>query len=318
MREYRSVYAPLIVRYIEFKRGLGYLFKEESAFVLFDRFAIENGMIFPVLTETLCDKWNAARPNESHKTRANRLSDIRHFIAFLVNLGYKTCVPKAVKVPQSTFTPYIFSNEEINGFLAACDKLDITPRAVANHTFPALFRLLYGCGLRLSEALSLKIRDVNLDKGTILICEPKNMRDRKLPLSGSLLEVMIAYHTRYAAGYSDDEYFFQNKRGGKVTGRTTYHWFRILLRRAGIAHSGRGEGPRIHDLRHTFSVYSMAQMSREGLDLYYCLPILSNYLGHKSVEATEMYVRLTSMVFPELISKANNVYGFVFPEVILP
>lgn len=318
MSEYRSIFAPLIVRYIEFKRGLGYKFNEESSFTAFDRFALENEITTPALTQTMCDLWNAARPNESHKTRANRLGYVRHFIMFMVNLGYKTCVPKVVTIPQSTFTPYIFSDDEISRFFMACDGLKTTPRSVANHAFPALFRLLYGCGLRLDEALSLECRDVDLEVGRILIREPKNMCDRKLPLSSSLLEVMRAYHSLYAAGYCEDDYFFQNKRGGKITGRTTYHWFRILLRQAGISHGGRGEGPRIHDFRHTFSVYSMAEMSRAGLDLYYSLPILSKYLGHKSVEATEKYVRLTAMMFPEIIQKSSKIYGFVFPEVILP
>ena len=298
MEKYRSVFAPLIVRYIEFKRGLGYKFNEESAFTAFDRFAVENGITTPALTEALCDNWNAERPNESPKTRANRLNYVRHFISYLANIGYRTCVPKVVKVPQSTFTPYIFSSDEISKFLAVCDLVELTPRSVSNHTFPALFRLLYGCGLRLDEALSLKRRDVNLDEGNILIREPKNMCERKLPLSDSLLKVMRAYYSLYASKYADDDYFFQSKRGGKVTGRTTYHWFRILLRKSGISHGGRGEGPRIHDIRHTFSVHSMAEMSKLGLDLYYTLPILSKYLGHKSVEATQRYVRLTAMMFP--------------------
>ncbi|HEY5587055.1 MAG TPA: hypothetical protein VIK78_21535 [Ruminiclostridium sp.] len=56
-------------------------------------------------------------------------------------------------------------------------------------------------------------------------------------------------------------------------------------------------------------------MSRSGLDLYYSLPILSNYLGHQSLEATDKYVRLTSEMYPELMQKVDNLCAYVFPEV---
>ena len=62
---------------------------------------------------------------------------------------------------------------------------------------------------------------------------------------------------------------------------------------SGISHGGKGRGPRLHDLRHTFAVHSVNQMVRQGVYLYRSLPILSIYLGHASVQATERYVRLT-------------------------
>ena len=58
-------------------------------------------------------------------------------------------------------------------------------------------------------------------------------------------------------------------------------------------------------------------MSKKGLDLYYSLPILSNYLGHNSLEATDKYVRLTSEMYPELIKEVNNLCSYIFPEVKL-
>jgi len=315
MREYRSVFAPLIARYIEFKRGLGYSFQEESAFAEFDRFCLKHGITESCLTQDFCDKWNEARPNEAPGTRSNRLNDVRNFLIYIVNLGYETCIPKIINTGKSTFTPYIFTDGEIARFFAACDNNKITVRSVANHAYPAVFRLLYGCGLRLNEALSLKCGDVDLTERFVIIREPKNQCERKLPLSDSLAEILLEYKSIYAQNYGDNDYFFQNKRGGKMTGRTAYHWFRIILREAGISHGGRGSGPRIHDFRHTFSVHSMSRMSESGLDLYYSLPILSEYLGHKSIEATDGYVRLTAQMFPDIIGKADEVCGFVYPEV---
>ena len=71
---------------------------------------------------------------------------------------------------------------------------------------------------------------------------------------------------------------------------------------------------RLHDLRHTFAVTSLAHMAESGIDLYASLPILSNYLGHQSLGATNHYVRLTSNMYPDLITDVNTVCLDVFPK----
>lgn len=68
-------------------------------------------------------------------------------------------------------------------------------------------------------------------------------------------------------------------------------------------------------IRHTFSVHSLVSMSESELDLYYALPILSTYLGHQSLDATDMYVRLTAEMYPDLIKKTSNICSSVFPVI---
>lgn len=72
--------------------------------------------------------------------------------------------------------------------------------------------------------------------------------------------------------------------------------------------------PRVHDLRHTFAVSSLASMAEAGIDLYVSLPVLSTYLGHQSLEGTNHYVRLTAMMYPELLKDVNTVCLDVFPK----
>lgn len=314
MKEYCSIYAPLINRYLEFKRNLGFAYKDECAFVVFDCFVFERKLDTVYLSHALCEEWNKQRPNESAKTHECRLCYIRNFLIYLNRIGYESCVPKIIKTSKSTFTPYIFSTDEIKRFFCVCDSFNITKNTFTPHILPALFRILYGCGLRLGEALSLKNEDVDLLRGCIVIREPKNGCDRKLPISDSLLEILNDY--RGSIDRLGEDYFFQSKFKEKVHGRTVYYWFRKILYIAKISHGGRGNGPRIHDFRHTFSVHSMVMMSECGLDLYYTLPILSRYLGHKSLDATEKYVRLTASMYPDIVRKADEICGYVFPEVI--
>src|SRR3546814_2789192 len=119
-----------------------------------------------------------------------------------------------------------------------------------------------------------------------------------------------AYEMRISDWSSDvcssDLHFFSRQDGQIYTVASIYRWFRKILYRAGISHGGIGTGPRIHDFRHTFACHSLAQMSRAGLDLYYSLPLLSTYMGHRSLSATDGYVRLTEHMYPGLPARVNS------------
>jgi len=186
------------------------------------------------------------------------------------------------------------------------------------HVCPALFRLLFGCGLRVNEALSLKCEDINLTDGFIIIHETKNGEERQLPLSESLINVLVQYRNYCRSNANGQDYFFVKRNGERCSSDTIYRKFRKILYYAKISHGGKGHGPRVHDFRHSFSVHSLANMADQGLDLYYCLPLLSKYLGHKSLAATDGYVRLTAEMYPKLINAMNQICAFVFPEVKQP
>ena len=93
-----------------------------------------------------------------------------------------------------------------------------------------------------------------------------------------------------------------------------YWMFRELLMRCRIAHGGRGQGPRIHDLRHTFAVHTLLRWYREGADLDARLPVLATYLGHVSIEGTQQYLHLTAELFPQIVVRANKAFGDVIPR----
>lgn len=112
-----------------------------------------------------------------------------------------------------------------------------------------------------------------------------------------------------------DEYFFVSPNGTFCRAGSVYCWFRKVLANCGIQHIGKHQGPRVHDLRHTFAVHSLMKMAKSGHDLYYTLPILSTYMGHKSIGATERYVRLTAEMYPELLDDERKLCSYVFPKI---
>ena len=93
------------------------------------------------------------------------------------------------------------------------------------------------------------------------------------------------------------------------------HFKKVILKYSGIPYKGGGSGPRVHDLRHTFAVNAMDKMVDEGKDLYVALPILSAYLGHESVSATERYVRLTAQRHSKVTDSLSKIITN-WPEVL--
>jgi integrase len=96
---------------------------------------------------------------------------------------------------------------------------------------------------------------------------------------------------------------------------SVYNWFRKILIAAGIPHEGEHKGPRVHDLRHSYAVHALEKMARSGLDLYYSLPILSASLGHKHIQSTENYVRLTAEMYPNLLKDEKAICATLFPKL---
>jgi integrase/recombinase XerD len=205
---------------------------------------------------------------------------------------------------------------------AASDKLMIkcSRHETSISAIPVLFRLLYSTGIRVGEALALGDRDVDIKSRTIFIKGAKNGRDRRIPISESLAKACGSYQSyRDLHKYHklSGNTFFRTHNGRVCPRKSVYNWFRRIIYEAGIPHLGKGMGPRLHDLRHSYSVHALAKMVDDGLDLYYALPILSACLGHRSLDATEQYVRLTSEMHPGLIRDLNFICGYVFPKKII-
>jgi integrase len=152
----------------------------------------------------------------------------------------------------------------------------------------------------------------------MVLRECKNGQDRLIPMSLSLREVCkdyVAYKQSQNLSIEANDVFFTAPDGTPCRSFTVYELFRAILLRAGIPHGGRSKGPRLHDLRHTFCVNALVQMSESGQDLYHSMPILMTYMGHMSLEATNRYVRLTQEMYPNLIRQVDETYKYIFPEI---
>jgi integrase len=319
-KSYNSRYGLHIKQFIDMKRTLGFKFTT-GAIVLsqIDALAEKKGETSLGITKEFADEWSKKRPYETEIYRYERVRILSMFSSYLCDLAIQSFIPKLPYYHRSTFIPYIYSPKEIDAIFKACDELKLSAAYMHSSIFsaPALIRLLYSTGLRISEALAIKNNDVNLDDNYLRVKDSKNGKERIIPISNSLASVCkeyVRYRDKLPVGKIKSGYFFVKLNGSKCGYQSIVHWFKKCLKEASIQRVGLNHLPRIHDLRHTFAVTSLANMAESGIDLYASLPVLSNYLGHQSLEGTNHYVRLTANMYPDLLKDIDTVCLDVFPK----
>lgn len=317
---FKGPFKEYIPKYIDFKRSLGFKVGSSVYYTLkgMDDFFLEYGISFDslILTKEMVEAYVAHRGSESVKTQHMRMSTIRQFALFMNKIGFDFYVyPESdfVKI-KSDFIPFIFTHSEIDRLTRILDEIPASSRYPTYHLiYPMLFRMLLGCGLRINEALGLKMANIDMEHGIIILNATKNNTQRLLPMSQSLHKYCRLYIQRMGFSPSYDGYYYPTRNGGEYNSTPVYCQFRKFMRKAGIFRAD-GSTPRVHD--HTFSVFSLEKMVAEGRDIYSALPILSTYLGHRGIESTEKYLRMTVEAYDSVTGTMENFYRDVFPEVI--
>ena len=294
---FQSVLAPLMNQFVQEKHACGYAYHEPTRLLhRLDDFLVQERLTTLELPRSLARKWLAKKPHESALTQQPRIILVRHFSRFLLRAGYPAYVPESALAARKPppFVPRMLSDEELRKLFHAVGALEPTASSPWRHlVMPEIFRLLYGCGFRVGEVLKLRVRDVDLERGIITVRQAKFRKDRLVPPALSLVNRLRRYAEHFG-NRPHDAIFFPGPTGGALALRTVYTVFRKLLMQCGIAHAGRGKGPRIHDLRHLFAVHTLRRWYQTGEDLDAKLPLLATYLGHQHLSGTQRYLHLTA------------------------
>ena len=198
--------------------------------------------------------------------------------------------------------PYIYSRDDIKRLLAAttgrerCNLSALTCRT--------LLLLLYGTGLRISEALSLDLADVDLDSEILCIRETKFYKTRWVPTGPDLTRVLANYaaERKQRPPITADSPFLLTQRGQRVSRAGAENAFTQLRESAQVSRQNNARyQPRLHDFRHSFAVSRLVSWYREGADVQRLLPQLATYLGHVNITSTQHYLTMT----PEILRQAS-------------
>lgn len=167
---------------------------------------------------------------------------------------------------KSKHLPEVLTQDEIARLLMA----------TTNLKHKTILVLIYSCGLRIGEALSLRIRDIDLSAERIHIKGAKGKKDRYVPIS----KTFMRYMEKYLSEYVPEEYFIEGAKGGKYTGTSIRKFLGRYVEKAGIEKSVTP-----HTLRHSFATHLL----ENGTDLRY----IQHLLGHESSKTTEIYTHIT-------------------------
>jgi len=315
--EWKSALSAQIEAFIKAKQLAGFKYESQSRILRhYDSYSYAKGIGGCRLVNEDVDGFCYGTYYEKACTIRNKETVLHDLGQYIQDCGDDAYIcQKKTKVRRCRYTPYIYSENEICAFFRVIDGYHYRYKSTNRKLYPLFFRMLYGCGLRLSEALQLNVSDVDIQAGTIFIRQSKNDRTRMIPMAESLRQRCSDYLAG-ALPANTDGVFFPNTRGNFIDHTTVYNKFREFLWAAGIHHTR--QGPRIHDFRHTYCVHCMKNWVLSGKDIQNLQPYLMTYMGHADFRGTEYYLRLTADLYPDIVEKCEVALGWLIPETAGP
>jgi integrase/recombinase XerD len=295
-----------VQEFLRFKRAMGIVYRrgefDLDGFV--DFVAQHWGDRGEVALEDAISRWCARIPGRKAVTLGNEFGVIRQLCLYRRRHDPSSYVPEHALAPvkESVFLPYIFSHDEVRRLLAAATSHQ--GRFIGAPMLRALILVLYCTGLRLGEAVRLRMADVDLDRGSLMIRHSKG-RSRIVPIRADLVAELCRYadeRQRPVYAQANPEMFFLRLDGSALTVQSASGAIRRLLRDLGMKPPSGRLGARPYEFRHAFAVHRLTAWANAGVDVQAKLPWLSAYLGHQNVVGTEVYLKAT----PELLELASG------------
>lgn len=314
-----GAFPELFSEYVDYKRNLGYVYPDSRLYLVrrLSRFLAGRAADERILTRDAAEEFALPRDGESVGSAAGRRGIARQFALFLRWKGIEAWVLPERSQPRRSrsFAPRVITAEEMVRVIACADARPASRCGPQTRpVYAMLVRLLWCCGLRIGEALSLRVGDVDLAEALITVRKAKHNRTRLVPMS----ESVAAYARRYAIAVglvAEDPgaWFFPSPRGGAYNPNSATAHIQGLMLEAGVT-TVSGRAPRTHDLRHSYAVACLAKMHADGVDVYAALPLLATYMGHADIVSAEYYLHLDPSAWAGIEQAMADTYAGVFPH----
>lgn len=296
-----------LVAYLSLREALGFQMRAENILLPeFVAFVKAQGITGPLRAQIALEWACQESAHRGPHGAARRLSMARRFLLYLQATVPDTDVPGLGLLPSPRRPkPYLFTPTQLTALFEAAQAS--RPRgSLRPHTLSTLIGLLASTGLRIGEAIRLRVDHVKLDlqPPQLHILETKFHKSRIVPLHPSTAEHLRYYAEQRAHLHYDgvSDAFFVSEQGDHLQYLALHNWFARLCQRVAIAPTTGGRSPCLMSFRHTFAVTCLQRWYQQGLDVHALLPHLSVYLGH--VHPHESYWYLTAV--PELLGAAAH------------
>ena len=305
--DYQSSLARHISDFITFKRVLGYNYTgEANRLQQFDRFLIDRKYTEELLQTGIMQEYCATNSRKSINRRAKLHSILRLFSLHLHVIDPQSAVLQESLVPRQTKTTrfYPLSPLQINQIMTAAEAV-LPADKLKSHCTSFMVGLLYSTGLRITEALTLNLKDVNENNKTLFVHRGKFNKDRIIPMSESTFNAVKKW-LQFRSHYSEDlstSPLLISKGNKRLTYRQAYSAFRKACADCGIVNKPL---PRLHDLRHNYACRCIALWRDAEEDVNTLMPVLSNAMGHVDFPSTQVYLHVDAAALRQASVKFNQ------------
>ncbi|MER8672339.1 tyrosine-type recombinase/integrase [Mesorhizobium sp. M1156] len=294
-----------LARYVALHEALGFKFRTQRLllrmFVAYAERHEDN-----LIKSDRAIAWAIEAP--SPEQRRNRLLTVRRFAIAMHAEDPGHEAPAADALGRGLFRrtqPYIYSVEEIGRLMAAA--VSLGPAGTLRPlTYFTLFGLLAATGMRISEALALRLGDVTEDG--LIINNTKFKKSRLIPIHITTRAAIDRYLSARSLIFANTAALFVSNAGTPPRYDTVSALFRQISRKIGLRGAPGQPGPRIHDLRHSFAVRSLEQCPCNDAAVSRHVLALSTYLGHAHVSDTYWYLQATPGLMAQ-IAEAGETFG---------
>lgn len=253
-------------------------------------------------------RWKVEYGSANDATWSRRLGMVRDFARWLQghDPGHEVPPRGLISGKYHRSRPYIYSQDQIAGIIAEAWRLT-SSYGLRGWTCSTLFGLIAVTGLRVSEAIGLDDRDLDLGDAVLIVRRGKNRKSRFVPIKACTATRLAAYRRECERLLGPTPApFFRLESGRRPSDCAARYNFALVCQRIGLrapqAFNRHGKGPRIHDLRHSFAVHTIMDWYRQGLNADREMAKLSTYLGHSDPEFTYWYMEAV----PELLQLAAD------------
>ena len=298
----------IIPQYISYRKSLGEKFKTNANELnCFLRYIGEDSEIGE-LNIKICTEFLYAPKGKVTANWFCKHTALKGLFQWALAREYITTIPLPSDKPKRPqgMLPYIYSNDELKSLFSTA----LVYQKNRSSTYPECIRMIlmltYMLGLRLHETVSLRMKDICMDKSFVCINESKFYKSRMVPFNDTvkrLLYDFLEWRQQNRQSKDAETHLFLNRKTASMNIDTVRGCFEQIRKKTGI--SREDESPyqvRIHDLRHTFSVNRLTCWYKECKDVQKLLPVLSTFLGHKHLAHTSVYLTMTN----NLLEEANN------------
>lgn len=308
---YRSVLADSIEQYLATKRALGCKFaNEDRALHLFDTWLVEHQLTtLDSITGAQINTFLASRPRHNARSYNALLGIVRRLFEWLIDQQVISTSPLQTAARRETARaqPFLFDAATIRRLLEEARRLPDNARApLRGPTYEMIFALIATLGLRISEAARLQCGDVDLDRDVLQIRNTKFDKSRLVPfgcrLSQRLRDYLAAREAHRFSIAGGAPLFSWNGKTAISTNSIRNTFRDRLLPRLSLNVPPGSMGPRVHGLRHSFTVRTLLRWYRDGQKPATRLHYLSTFMGHVNPSATAAYLTITS----DLLQEANQ------------